>query len=429
MLDKEYYGFIKFLSSAIDKLVVWTEARSTNFQSKRIVSVALQEWDCMSDFERAIFIKSQKNKIKQQVRTWTPLIGTHSFISFMFHQSLMSTGLINKLGPKFFELYSKQWHDLTLEEKEQYKGFKPSQMLVDFTIEKRSELHKIYDPKKLMILELLLKTRPKKSLGATSLFLNDKAVSFHNYREEWSKLSENEKNVYKNAVLLDKRRYRYEKELWFTKLLQLDFDREDLRLEDFSIEDFKTNSTLINSVINFGGVAIKTRQSTLNSFSLFFQDSKLSLKEASIAWKNMSKTDKAVYIEKYRKIKEMQKEDLKTSNNKTHIFFDIFRHNKSKAFTRRSHLYRTVPSILKVFDPDRKYSFEERNIKWKELNDSKKQVYYHKLECIKKEIQLEWISLNKKAQLIEGLIKESDELWKVKVKLGLMRSRKLKNYS
>lgn len=284
-LATEYSGFLKFIKRANNEIISWF-GPSCNYDATKIAFMAAREWEGMADNERRYFIKA--NKVDLQQGKNRSASGSYPFLCYLLHKRhsnfsgssrVVSNGIVKQslFHPEYGRANGLDWRAMPKTERQKYANMKVAELSIDHIIEKREKLHEIYDQKELSILEFILKTKPKKSKSSRTWFFTIEGLRVNSIeaKERWCNLSPEDRRFYDHCMYLDKKRFQFEKNAWITKLLFVDFERDDLTLKDFESMRAKSNVETIGSLIEQNKSLIPSGdrpRRPLGAFSLFVRD-------------------------------------------------------------------------------------------------------------------------------------------------------------
>jgi hypothetical protein len=420
-LTPEYRGFLKFVSAARDDLSRWFGSYCDN-DPARIAFLTAREWDGMADLERKPFIKSsQTGKVSS----------VNPYVKYLLHSRYTGNA---SFDPKSAKQLALRWRSMSPEEKLKFSELNPLQSAIEFVIRQRDQLHQAYHPKKLCLLEFMLKTKPRWPLSARLWYFRHEAQSLGSKeaRQRWLMLNDEERAIYNRCALLDRKRYDFEKNAWMTKILTIDLDADDFTLNDFSIPEIKNRIDSLGSLVEVSRdlpnlIGLKRPRSP---FSLFIEAYRYQirderpefqfgrhLKECSEAWYQLKDEEKDFYKSESKKLKDKQRDLLSkescNGDSRLTLPIDLFSTAKSSMGPcRPSHLYPRVLSPFRIYCKEIGSKTASKDLKelWSRLSDAEKEIYVKRHEQMKE-------SCLKKKREIDNKLKEIKELLKCAAKL------------
>lgn len=451
----EYQGFLRFVSRARQEFVAWF-GPYCNYDPNKITFMAAREWDGMVDDEKHFFIKY--HKLRSRFGEKRAPSGHSPFICYLLLKrygnfpSIHSTshGLTKTLfHPQSAKFHSEEWKALPEQEREQYANMTISELGIEHVMEKRNQLHQLYNPKDLNILEFILKTRPKRPISSNSWFLIRESLSINSLaaKEKWANLEQADKDFYNQCAWLDKKRYNFEKSAWLTNLLSIDLEGDNFTLADFETHKSSLYSTeKVISIIEQRRDLIPTPQELkqpLSAFSLFIRDYREQtkhmvpkfkfgrhLQESSAAWALLPEEKKQSYKDESKRLRESLKNDklvrCDASKKQATMVTDFFRTSKSVTGPcRPSHLLSRVPTVVNIYGKVNKIGQKDRQQAWNSLPDHEKEKFLKVYEQTKIAIELENDKVKEKLRRVKELIERAKELEQKKREMYLLRNRKM----
>lgn len=448
----EYQGFLRFIARANKEFVNWFGPHC-RYDASKINFMAIREWDGMSDDEKQFFIKAQKlNSRSGEKRAPS---GENPFLCYLLLKRYNTFPSIHGTNqpftrslfhPQSAKYHSEDWKALPKQERQQYAGIRLSELGIEHVIEKRDQLHQLYDPKELTILEFILKTKPKKPLSAHSWFLAKESLSINSIaaRERWLNIEQDKKTFYNQCAWLDKKRFSFEKDAWMTNLLTIDFSGDNFTLADFDSEHVKFNLEKIVSIIEQRKDLIPTPDEVrrpLSPFSLFIREYRNQnkhlefrfgrhLQDSAAAWAKLSEKEKQVFKEESKKLRDSFKKDQlvscdDTQLSKLKLTADLFKHSKSlNGPTRPSHLITRVPTVIDLFGRRNNIKRNDRAKAWEALPTQEKEQYIKEYKSIKNSIETDNETVKRKIEQVKELLSKAKDLEQLKKDLFLLRNRK-----
>lgn len=439
-LAAEYQGFLKFLVRADRDLHRWFGPHCGHDPAK-VTFMAAREWDGMADLERKPFIRSQ-NEIHSS---------NNSYIRYLlfnrYNKDETSSGEDNQMAfnPKSAKMYAQKWKSLPEEHRLRYNKINTYDHGINHVIKQRDKLHERYEPRKLCILEFILKTKPRWPSSSRMWFYRNECHSLASLKanEKWSDLNEEERSVYERCALIDRRRYEFEKSAWVTKILSIDLERDSFTFSDFDINEIRSKFDSLGSIVDISKdlpsqVGLRRPRSP---FSLFIEAYRYQirderpefqfgahLRECSEAWRKLSEEERDFYKQQSKKLKEERRKLLATepkADSRLTIPVDLFVASKSiHGPCRPAHLYPKLPSAMSIWA-------EENNIKasnvsklWKNLPESTQIAYAQRRYELKDAIARQKGDIDKKHKYVKSLIREAVNLENFKQELNLIGASK-----
>lgn len=415
-LKNDYLGFLKFLSRAREDVISWFASYS-NDNAQRITILAAREWDGMDEDEKKHFILATLSK--------TP-------------------GDIKHLG---FDdaLYDRHHRGSPLDSSEEDRWSIHAETQMDRVIKHRARLHEKYEPLNLNVLEYLLKTKPTRPLSARVWYsrLNNRNLPETAPEGKWNRLEGSERHIYDACAVLDQKRFKFEKSAWLTKLVSLNLNDENLSVYDFRLPQSKHTIEALFTVLKKSGKPIpvelrKNIKRPREPFSLFieyhcyqlgykkgefrFADH---LKSSAEAWHRLSEDQKEQFREQSRRLKLARREE---NIDKSAEHFGLIPENLFK-ITRTATDLPCRPAHLLPYKPRNVIQFHGRsnNIpksewgkSWDDLSQSDKELYEKKYEGLLRSIDDQEASIQKRVASIKKLLRDADELKRLKVELKLI---------
>lgn len=432
-LAYEYQGFLKFFTRAKIELQKWFGTYSNNDPVK-IAFIASREWDGMADLERKPFIKSlTANDLEKN-----PYM---SYLLFNSYTNKHNSTNSHTFDPKMAKLNAKTWKLLSEKQKSEFSSMKTYDLGIDYVICKRDDLHKIYDPKKLNILEFILKTRPKWPASSRIWFFRseNQSLASKSAKERWDSLSEEDREVYEKCAILDRKRFDFEKKAWITNILTIDFEADDFTLTDFEIPNIRNTIDSLGSMVEISKdlPSMVGLRRPRNPFSLFIEAYRYQirderpefqfgkhLRECSEAWYKLSDEERDFYKQESEKLKENRKvllaNEPKASSRLT-VPVDIFKATKSVyGPCRPAHLYPKLPTAKSLWAEENSIHTSVGKKLWNELSDDIKNIYIQKRENLKEVIEDQKSEIDNKHKYVKFLIKEAVKLEDLKKELRLI---------
>lgn len=455
-LATEFQGFLKFIARADKNIINWFGSYC-NFDPVKITFMAAREWDGMAEDERKFFVKAQILASREgEKRAPT---GKSPFLCFLLHKRYTNFPSISKnnrsldgstIHPQYVRLYSDVWWALPKSKRDEYACIKLYEMGLDHVIKKRDKLHQIYGPNELTTLEFILKTKPKKPLNSRAWFLVLESLSINSTKtsEKWRTISREERRYYEECARLDRKRYKFEKNAWMTKLLSANLDSTRLTLADFESQRVKLDVTTLSSMIELNKELLPTKDISkrpMSAFSMFVRDHSYQtkdqvtvfkfgqhLRDSSKAWANLPEETKQEYIETSRQLRESYKKSQTTStddNTENNLYpyelsRTLFKNVKSvNGPSRPSHLLMRAPSITDLYGRENNIKRKDRKQAWESLKEEEKEPYYRKHESVKNSTEEGKRKISEKLAQVRELIIKAEGLEKMKRDLYLIRSR------
>lgn len=435
--SREYLGFLKFLTRAKPQLISWFGPHVNN-DACRILQMASREWDAMDDMEQKFFIiATQPNhRINDLKRT--------RFLNYLMQkrytaaQSSQTTGGLSDKDQS--EQLSYMWNNLTEEERQNYSSQGTADIVMDHVIEQRNKLHQIYEPLKLNTLEFLLKTKPRWPSGARVWYFKHHNISFNaENSKKWDELDETTKQVYDACANLDRRRYKYEKSVWFTKLVSLDLNQENLTLEDFRGPETDTNFDSLCTILESNKTSIPVelrKRRPRGPFSLFIEYHRYQIRDekpefkfgehlrsSAEAWSKLTEEQKNEFREQSRRLKEARREEKMREKTETSIPKDMFSIRKTvHGPCNPSHLVPRRPNIINLYGTMNKIPRAERARCWNSLSIKEQEVYREELARIEESIRDQKNQIKEKVEKLKQLLSCAYQLEAMKVKMKLISS-------
>ena len=440
----ELQGFLKFITRAGNELQKWFGTYCNN-DSARIAFMASREWDGMSDLERKPFIRSSNN---------SGTLNVNPYVRYLLHQrySGVSENVASNqiFDPKSAKLHGNNWKSLSEEQRQQFSTMKTNDSGIQHVIEKRNKLHQLYEPKKLCLLEFILKTKPRWPTSSRLWFFRAECLSLASLdaKEKWLNMTAEERAIYERCALLDRKRFEFEKNAWITRMIGIDFEADLFTLKDFEVPNAKSRIDWLSSIVDISkdlpaSVELKRPR---NAFSLFIEAYRYQirdkrprfefgrhLKECSEAWSRLSDEEKEFYINQSRELKKKRKELLANeplADSRLTIPIDIFNASKSvHGPCKPAHLIQKLPNLITYWANENSIKAGHRQEQWNALPESEKQTYIDKHEKLKKDISRQKSTINTKVKYIKQLVREARVLEDLKRKLHLIGSsnRPVKN--
>lgn len=452
----EFQGFLKFIARANKDIIRWFGPHC-NYDPSKITFMAAREWDGMADDERKFFVKAQILSSREGERRAPS--GSNPFLCYLLHKrytNFPSTSNNNQtldrsiFHPQQARFHSEDWRALSKQEREKYAGVKLSELGLDHVIEKRDKLHQLYDPNELTILEFILKTEPKRPKSPRAWFLAQECLSISSpeAKERWRSLSSAERRYYDECARLDKRRYKFEKSAWITKLLSVDLDGDKFTIADFESQRSKSNVTTLSTMIELNRELVPTERQAkrpMSPFSIFIRDYRYQtreqvpdfkfgqhLRDSAAAWAKLPEETKQAYKDKSKKLRETYKETFSSKgddeNRKLYpheLSESLFRHVKSiHGPSRPSHLLFRLQKASELYGKANNIKRKDREEVWNSLTEEEKEPYYKEYENLKTSISEAKNKMSEKLSRLNELITKAKELEKVKRNLYLLRNRK-----
>lgn len=313
---------------------------------------------------------------------------------------------------------------------------------IEDVLQKRHVLHQSYTPKDLHYLEFMLKTKPRRPFGTKYWFnrllemdIKIKGGSGSPKLEDPTTL-----RILEGWVCLDKRRYTFEKNAWFAKLIQIDPTSDSFRLGDFESEEIrecqKRFEEAIKSCDKPGPITIKRPR---GPFSLWIEDYRYMIRDekpefqfgkhlrmCSESWSQLSSEKKEELKKRSIKLKEdyMAKRamyDEKFNNEESErVYADLFKHGKSEYPNHPSQLVPNVPSAIELFATKRKICDKKiATREWNLLGESEQKQYLDERDQLKSQQEIKRDEIRAKVKDTKEMLRKALELARLKKKLGL----------
>lgn len=452
----EFQGFLKFIARADRDIIKWFGPHC-NYDPNKITFMAAREWDGMADDERKFFVKAQMLSSREGERRAPS--GSNPFLCYLLHKRYTnfpsnnnSDQSLNRsiFHPQQTRSHGEDWRALSKQEREKYAGVKLSEFGLDHVLEKRDKLHQLYEPTELTILEFILKTEPKRPISSRAWFLQLECLSINSpeARDRWRSLSDTDRRYYDECARLDKRRYKFERSAWITKLLSVDLDGGKFTIADFESERAKSNVATLSTMLELKKELIPLERQAkrpLSPFSIFIRDYRYQtreqvpdfkfgqhLRDSAAAWAKLPEEKKQEYKDTSRNLRESYKKNMEAKNLDENrqlypheISESLFRHVKSiHGPSRPSHLLDRLQKPSDIYGKANGIKKKDREQVWNSLSEEEKKSYYKEYEELKASINRERTKMDEKLIRLNELIGKAKELEKVKRNLYLLRNRK-----
>jgi len=421
-LSPDLRAFLRFSVLAKKEIISWYGSHCDNDVGK-LAFMATKEWDGMTHIERRPFDKNNEScpEIEQ-------IIDCHSFKTSP-SDSFTSVNSKDSLKLKI-DIFSKAQPDHIKRDP-----------LVEDLLSKRNELHQLYAPRELNILEYMIKTKPRWPRSSRIWFLRaENRIQSTNGTKSWDHLTNEEKDMYERCAVLDQKRYVLEKNAWVTKIITLDLSSDDFTLSDFDIPEVKRQIDSMGSIPDLSrylpaNIGLKRPR---EPFSIFIEAYQYQIREerpkfqfgrhlrdCSEAWKKLSEEEKQFYKNESEKLKEKRRKllqnDARASESRLSVPVDLFRPNRAVfGPCRPSHLYPKLPSIIGFWSARENITTKPLKDAWDNLEPDKKSAIRVEYEKLKKSVEEEKKRINLKHAQVKNMVRESTKLKELKCRLGLM---------
>lgn len=246
---------------------------------------------------------------------------------------------------------------LTLKDYHNYKA--------NDVINKRQELKSIYqDSKELLLLEMILSTKPYKPLNSYQWFTRsiNNCLSTATLNK-WKAITDKEREKFIRRFRLDELRYTYETQIWRTKFLYLDLNKSELDLRTMlecrlAMDDIRMVAkeyTNLNENIFFYYLSYIIKERFLSEGEKSIHDT---LEEATDLWNNLECTKREKYVADYVNGIESQRARLRRITTKYPEFTEKM--ILLEDLIRKSQFLKNLKIKLKLVDNKRDASEDAR---------------------------------------------------------------------
>lgn len=437
--SSDYQGFLKFLTRAKSELISWFGPHFNN-DARRIAYMASREWDAMDHMEKRFFIIATQpdHQINNPKRS--------RYLSFLMQKRFSSIDAPENARISPFDKnqslqLSQLWKDLDEVERQESSSRSIVDIAMDHVLEQRSKLHETYDPLRLNTLEFLLKTEPRWPLSARVWFFKHHNLFFGSKTssERWNNLDDVTKQVYDACAILDRKRFRFEKSAWLTKLVSLDLEDESLCLDDFKAPTTTANLDTVCTILESNKTTIPVelrKRRPRGPFSLFIEYHRYQIREekpefkfaehlqsSAEAWSKLTEKQKDEFREQSQKLKEAWHQERMREDVEASIPKDLFSTRKTvHGPCHPSHLVPRRISLINLYGNMNKIPRADRKKSWESLSAKEQEVYRLELEKREKLVESQRHEIKKKVGNLKELLKEAHKLESIKVKMRLISS-------
>lgn len=314
----------------------------------------------------------------------------------------------------------------------------------EFVINRRSELHQIYRPRQLNILEFIIKTKPEKPLSARRWFSRDqerRGLSSVT-TERWDSLNKRQRIPFETRSFLDQKRYALEREAFITNMIKIDLDSDEYELEDFDIGHIRQIIDSQGSIEELSDSlpASVTLRRPRSPFSLFIEAYQYQIREfrpkfqfgqhlrdCSAAWNRLSDEEKQFYVDESDKLKDKRRKLLEdealASESKLTVPAGVFEPDiKKYGPCRVSHLYPKMPPIHLFWASKQDFIDKSTSVKsqWDALGAKEKERFLTEYDQLETETYLRKQEIDDRHKTVKAFINDARELKTLKRKLKLI---------